>query len=87
MNHSHRKVLHSLFAHPIATNLHLNEVEAVLRELGAEVGHSGHGRFTATLSGQHISLHGGNHGLSKDEVAQVRKALEAAGIAPADFPA
>jgi hypothetical protein len=87
MNHSRRKVLHSLFAHPIPSNLHLTEVEAVLRELGAEVGHSGHGRFTATLAGQHISLHGGNHGLSKEEVEQVRKALEAAGIAPADFPA
>lgn len=87
MNHSHRKVLHSLFAHPIPTNLHLSEVEAVLRELGAEVGHSGHGRFTATLKGQHISLHGSNHSLSKDDVAQVRKALEAAGIAPADYPA
>ena len=87
MNHSHRKVLHSLFAHPIPTNLHLAEVESVLRELGAEVGHSGHGRFTATLAGQHISLHGGNHGLSKEEVAQVRKALEAAGLASADIPA
>ncbi len=87
MNHSHRKVLHSLFAHPIPTNLHLHEVEAVLRELGAEVGHSGHGRFTATLNGQHVSLHGGNHSLSKDDVAQVRKALEAAGIAAADYPA
>ena len=87
MNHSHRKILQSLFAHPIPTNLHLTEVEAVLRDLGAEVGHSGHGRFTATLAGQHTSLHGGHHGLSKEEVAQVRKALEAAGIAPADFPA
>ncbi|MBP1806716.1 hypothetical protein [Rubellimicrobium aerolatum] len=86
MNHGHRKILHSLFAHPIPSNLHLADVERVLRDLGAEVGHSGHGRFTATLAGQHISLHGGNHGLSKDEVAQVRRALEAAGVAPADFP-
>ncbi|WP_210529136.1 hypothetical protein [Rubellimicrobium arenae] len=86
MNHSHRKVLHSLFAHPIPSNLHLNDVENVLRDLGAEVGHTGHGRFSATLAGQHVTLHGGNHGLSKDEVAQVRKALEAAGVAPADYP-
>ena len=87
MNHSHRKVLQALFAHPIPTNLHLHEVEAVLRDLGAEVGHSGHGRFIATLKGQHVSLHGNGHSLSKDDVAQVRKALEAAGVAPADYPA
>ena len=86
MNHGHRKILHSLFAHPIPTNLHLRDVESVLRDLGAEISHSGHGRFTATLAGQRLSLHGGNHGLSRDEVAQVSKALEAAGIAPADFP-
>jgi hypothetical protein len=87
MNHNHRKVLHSLFAHPIPSNLHLIEVETVLRELGAEVGHTGHGRFSATLGDQRVTLHGGNHGLSRDEVVQVRKALEAAGIEPArDYP-
>ena len=86
MNNTNSKVLHSLFAHPNSTNIHLAEVEHVLRDLGAEVGHSGHGRFTATLAGQHINLHGGNHGLSKDEVTQIRKALEAAGVAPADYP-
>lgn len=86
MNHSHRRILHSLFAHPMPTNLHLHEVEHVLRELGAEVGHSGHGRFSAVLKGQHVTLHGGDRTLSKDEVATLRRALEGAGVAPADFP-
>lgn len=87
MNHSHRKVLQRLFAHPVPGNVHLHEVEAVLRELGAEVGHSGHGRFAATLNGQHIALHGTDHELSRDEVVAVRRALEAAGVAPDAFPA
>ena len=85
MNHSHRKVLHSLFAHPMPTNLHLREVEGVLRELGAEIGHTGHGRFSAVLYGQRVTLHA-DQGLNRDEIAQLRKALEAAGIAPADYP-
>ena len=45
MNHKHRKVLHSLFSHPLPGNIHLHEVEPVFRELGAELSHSGHGRL------------------------------------------
>lgn len=87
MNHAHRKILHSLFAHPMPTNLHLVDLEHVLRELGAEVGHTGQGRFIATLNGARITIHGGNHGLSRDEVAEVRKAIRAAGIEPErDYP-
>jgi hypothetical protein len=37
MNHRHRKVLHALFAHPVSANIHANDVEAVLTELGAEL--------------------------------------------------
>ena len=86
MHRSHRKILHSIFAHPLPTNLYLRDVEGLLRELGAEIGHTSHGRFSATLNGQQVTIHGGNHGLSKDEVAQLRKTLEAAGIAPMTYP-
>jgi hypothetical protein len=34
MNHHHRKILHTLFTHPINTNISLKEVESVLGELG-----------------------------------------------------
>ena len=87
MNHKHRKVLHSLFSHPIPNNIHLHEVETVLKELGADLGHSGHGRLVANRNGQQATFHGADHGLSKDEVHNVKKFIESCGIEPArDFP-
>jgi hypothetical protein len=87
MNHRHRKVLHSLFSHPLPSNIHLHEVESVFKELGAELGHSGHGRLTVSLNGHAASFHGSNHGLSKDEVVSMRKFIEACGIDPGrDYP-
>ena len=87
MNHSHRKVLHSLFSHPLPSNIHLHDVESVFRELGAELGHTGHGRLSISLKGKNASFHGSDHGLSKDEVVSIRKFIESCGIDPvADFP-
>jgi len=87
MNHSHRKVLHSLFSHPLPSNIHLHDVESVFRELGADLGHTGHGRLSISLNGKSASFHGSNHGLSKDEVVNIRKFIEACGIDPAkDYP-
>ena len=87
MNHRHRKILHSLFSHPLPSNIHLHDVETVFRELGAELGHTGHGRLSVALKGQSASLHGSDHGLSKDEVSHVRKFIESCGIEPSrDFP-
>jgi len=87
MNHSHRKVLHSLFSHPLPSNIHLHDVESVFRELGADLGHTGHGRLSISLNGKSASFHGSNHGLSKDEVVNIRKFIESCGIDPAkDYP-
>jgi hypothetical protein len=87
MNHRHRKILHSLFSHPLPSNIHLHDVETVFRELGAELGHTGHGRLSVSLKGQSASLHGSGHGLSKDEVSHIRKFIESCGIEPSrDFP-
>lgn len=87
MNHRHRKILHSLFSHPLPSNIHLHDVESVFKEMGAELGHSGHGRLTVTLNGQSATFHGSDHGLSKDEVANLRKFIEACGVEPArDYP-
>jgi len=52
MNHKHRKVLHSLFSHPLPGNIHLHEAESVFRELGAELGHSGNGRLMVSMNGK-----------------------------------
>ena len=87
MNHKHRKVLHGLFAHPAPSNIHLHDVETALKELGADVSHSGHGRLNMTLNGHTVSVHGSDHGLSKDEVSTLRKFLESCGFGEANFPA
>ena len=87
MNHRHRKVLHSLFAHPIPSNIHLHEVESVFKELGAELSHTSHGRLSVALNGQNVTVHGSDHGLSKDEVSGLRRFIEGCGIDPArDYP-
>lgn len=87
MNHRHRKILHSLFSHPVPGNLHLHDVETVFRDMGAALGHTGHGRLSVALNGQNTTFHGGNHGLSKDEVANIRRFIETCGIDPQrDYP-
>ena len=87
MNHRHRKVLHSLFSHPLPSNVHLHEVESVFKEMGAELGHSGHGRLQVNLNGNMATFHGSDHGLSKDEVTSMRKFIEACGVEPSrDYP-
>lgn len=87
MNHRHRKVLHALFAHPVSSNIDPRHVTAVFEELGAEVAHGGHGQIKVTLKGHTHGFHDSHHSLSKEEVGQVRRFLEQAGIDPArDYP-
>jgi uncharacterized tellurite resistance protein B-like protein len=87
MNHRHRKVLHSLFSHPVPSNLHLHELESVFREMGGEIGHTSHGRLSVRHKGQMLTVHGSDHGLSKDEVARARKFIESCGVDPVrDYP-
>lgn len=87
MNHKHRKVLHSLFSHPLPGNIHLHEVEPVFKEMGAELSHSGHGRLMVNMNGHTATFHGSDHGLSKDEVHNMKKFIETCGIEPArDYP-
>lgn len=87
MNHRHRKVLHSVFAHPVSANIHAADVEAVLGELGAELDHSHHGKLTAQLGGHALALSHTSHTLTPEQVRQVRKFLEECGIDPAAYPA
>lgn len=87
MNHRHRKVLHSLFSHPLPSNVHLHEIESVFREMGAELSHTGHGRLSVSLKGKNATFHGSDHGLSKDEVSTLRKFIEGCGVDPVrDYP-
>jgi hypothetical protein len=87
MNHKHRKVLHSLFSHPLPGNIHLHEIEPVFKEMGAELSHSGHGRLMVNMNGHTATFHGSDHGLSKDEVHNMKKFIETCGIEPVrDYP-
>ena len=86
MNHRHRKVLHSLFSHPVSANIDLKDVEAVLVELGAEIDKKHGARIGVSLSGHNAAFHAAQHSLPKDEVVQLRHFLEKCGIDPAQYP-
>ncbi len=87
MNHHHRKVLHSLFAHPISGNVAMKDVEAVFRELGAETNSAHSGKLHVTLNGNSANFAHAKHSLAKQEVVQVKKFIESCGIDPErDYP-
>ncbi len=86
MNHRHRKVLHQLFAHPISANIDFNDVQSVLRELGAELEDRAGARVAVTLKGHTVLFHHANHSVPKEEVQQIRRFLVDCGVAPEQFP-
>ncbi|MEZ5774309.1 MAG: type II toxin-antitoxin system HicA family toxin [Hyphomicrobiaceae bacterium] len=86
MNHRHRKTLHALWAHPISANIDFKEVESVLKELGAEIENKHGNRIGVSLNGHNAAFSHAHHSLPKDEVAQIRKFLEQAGVKPEDYP-
>lgn len=87
MNHKHRITLHSLFAHPVSSNLDPRSVKPMLEALGAEIAHGGHGQLVVKLNGHTLGLHDTHHSLSKTEVSTMRRFLEGAGVDPArDYP-
>jgi len=87
VNHHQRKTLHDLFAHPIATNISLKEVESVLTHLGAEIDNRHKARVAVKLKGHTAVFHVPDHHLPKDEVVQLRHFLQNCDIDPArDYP-
>ncbi|MEQ9491075.1 MAG: hypothetical protein RIM72_19015 [Alphaproteobacteria bacterium] len=87
MNHHHRKILHSLFAHPISANIAMKDVESVFTELGAEIDTAHSGKIHVALKGHSANFSHAGHSLPKQEVQQVRKFIELAGIDPErDYP-
>ena len=87
MNHHHRKILHSIFAHPINANISLKDVEHVLTELGGEIKQAHSGKTHVALNGHSANFSHGGHSLPKEEVMQVRKFITTCGIDPeTDYP-
>lgn len=87
MNHHHRKILHSIFAHPINANISMKDVESVMRELGAEIKEAHSSKIHVALNGHSANFSHAKHNLPKEEVMQVRKFIETCGIDPKrDYP-
>lgn len=87
MNHKHRKVLHALFSHPVSANIASNAVEAVFRELGADIEQRHGGRLGVRLNGHFAEFSHDTHTLSPDHVRKASKFLSDAGIDPQrDYP-
>ncbi len=86
MNHRHRKVLHSIFAHPISSNIDFKSVVHVFEALGAKVDNKAGNRIGVELNGHAAAFTHVNHDLPKEEVVQIKKFLAACGVDPADYP-
>jgi hypothetical protein len=87
MNHKQRATLHALFAHPVSGNLDPKQVFAVIEAIGGEVTHGGHGHVVVRLHHHTHGFHDVRHALSRDQVADMRRFLTAAGVDPArDYP-
>ncbi|MFX8425890.1 hypothetical protein ABTL79_19100, partial [Acinetobacter baumannii] len=86
MNHSHRKILHAIFAHPVNANLGFKEVEHVLTALGAEVDNKSGNRIGVKFKGHSAAFSHANHDLPKEEVVQIKKFLIDCGVDPAQYP-
>ena len=86
MNHRHRKVLHSLFAHPVSANIDFKEVVHMLEDLGAEVDHKSGNRIGVKLNGHTAAFSHAHHALPKEEVTQIKKFLIDCAVDPARYP-
>lgn len=87
MNHHQRKILHAIFAHPVNANLEMKDIQAVFNGLGADTETRTKNRLGVKLNGREATLHLANHTLTRAEVTEVRKFLEACGVDAGVFPA
>ncbi len=87
MNHHHRKILHSLYAHPISGNISPAAVWSVMEKLGAEVEERHHSKIAVKLNGHSANFRQGGHSLAKEDIINVRKFLETCGVdVEKDYP-
>ena len=86
MNHHHRKVLHSLFEHPISANVAFKDVEHLLTELGATLESRSGDRVAVALNGHSAVFHRSHHSITKDDVVNFRHFLKHCGVELANYP-
>ncbi len=86
MNHHHRKILHSLFDHPVSANIAFKDVERMLSDLGASIETRSGARTAVTLNGHTGYFHTAHHSIPKDEVVGIRNFLKTCGVDPENYP-
>jgi hypothetical protein len=83
MSHHNKKVLESVFAHPISSNIDFKDMEHALISVGVSIEEKAANKISLSLDGRSIVIHRPHqHTLSKDEVATVRGFLIDCGITP-----
>lgn len=84
MKRTHRRTLELLFAHPTSANVQWRDVEALFRELGAEVSEREGSRVAVVLFGEVRVFHRPHPSPNTDRgaVASIRRWLEQHGVQP-----
>lgn len=84
MKRTHRRTLELLFAHPTSANVQWRDVQALFRELGAEVSEREGSRVAVVLFGEVRVFHRPHPSPNTDRgaVASIRKWLQQYGVQP-----
>jgi HicA toxin of bacterial toxin-antitoxin, len=84
MKRKHQRVLEALFSHPTSANLAWRDIEALFRELGAEVIEREGSRVAVVLFGEVRVFHRPHPSPNTDKgaIASVRRWLEQHGVLP-----
>lgn len=77
MSHHHKKVIESIFAHPVSANIDFKEMEHAVEALGVDVEQKADNKVALHKDGKTLIIHKPHHhNMPKDEVSNVRKFLE-----------
>lgn len=84
MKRKHQRTLELIFAHPTSANAQWKHIEALFRELGAEIGEREGSRVAVVLFNEVRVFHRPHPSPNTDKgaVAGIRKWLEQHGVAP-----
>lgn len=84
MNHKHAKTLALIFKQPISGNIAWSDIEALFRELGAEISERSGSRVAVVLFDEVRVFHRPHPSPKTDKgaVASIRKWLESHGVTP-----
>ncbi len=83
MSHRNKKVLESIFAHPISSNIDFKDMSKALSSVGIEITEKAANKISLTMDERSIIIHRPHqHTMPKDEVATIRGFLVDCGITP-----